>query len=77
MTKAYEMALEEMREAGKVYEGFRVAYRSMQIGDAEFLAAQAIHSVAVAKFDVAFEIEAATPEVEEVIEVLDNQLTMF
>lgn len=59
LSPAYEAALVASNTATTIWMRAQAAYRSMKIGDAEFLAAKAAHDVAQAAFDVAFAAEQA------------------
>lgn len=50
----YATALEKSRAASRVFAQAQADYRAQRIGDAEFLAARAVHNEASRKFDVAF-----------------------
>ena len=54
MSKDYEAALETSNAATLVYREAQRAYRAMETGDDEFLAARAVHVAACADFDKAF-----------------------
>jgi hypothetical protein len=71
---AYETALATSAAANAAYRAALADYRAMKIGDAEFLAAKAIHNAAQAAFDIAF--EAAQNEPEEVAAIEDTQLSL-
>jgi hypothetical protein len=72
---AYEVAIEAHNEAVSLYNAALVAFRSGGSFEA-FAAAQATKKIADAAFDVAFEIAANLPEVEEIVED-DTQVEMF
>lgn len=63
MVNAYEVALNESREATKVYQEAVVAYRAMTLSDHSFAVAQNEYKKANAKFDAAFAIAQGEPEV--------------
>jgi hypothetical protein len=56
---AYEAACAAHTEAFHVYDQAVSDYRSMKIGDTEYLAARAAYAAATAVFDAAFAAEAA------------------
>lgn len=56
---AYEAAYLTCNAAINAYNAAQKAYRTMQIGDDEFIAARNIYSAAMAAFDVAYDTEAA------------------
>jgi hypothetical protein len=64
MLNAYEVAINESREATKVYQIAVAAYRAMTLSDHSFAVAQNEYKKANAKFDVAFAIAQDEPEVE-------------
>jgi hypothetical protein len=55
MHPEYKAALEAVCAAGAKFQPVRRAYHARQIGDAEFLAAQAEYKAAEAAFDVAYD----------------------
>ncbi len=57
----YAQAFDKSRAASAEFRKAQLAYRSRQIGDAEFLAAKALHDAACKEFDVAFAKESAIP----------------
>ena len=61
MITEYEIALTQSRIASAEFRKAQLAYRSRQIGDAEFLAAKALHDAACKEFDVAFAKESEFP----------------
>jgi len=73
----YEAALAAHHAAFDIFDAVRTAYRAMQIGDAEFLAARAVYAAATAEFDIAYaaERDAETPAA--AIAEENNQLTLF
>jgi hypothetical protein len=58
MTKTYEAALEASRKAAREFTAAQVAYRTRQIGDAEFLVAKAKYDESEKAFDAAYAKEA-------------------
>lgn len=59
MSNEYAAALEAHNAAFRKFDAVRNAYRALQCGDAEFLAARAEYEAATALFDEAFAKEAA------------------
>ena len=59
MTIQYAAALEAHNVAFRAFDAVRTAYRTRQVGDAEFLAARAEYESASKIYDLAFEAEAA------------------
>lgn len=55
----YAMAVAAHDDACKTYRKVQEAYHSMQIGDAEFLAARKVYDAATMVFDAAFAKESA------------------
>ena len=55
----YSLALVRANDASKTFRIAQEAYRSRKIGDAEFLAAKALHDAAQNEFDAAFAKESA------------------
>lgn len=53
----YQDALKLANEASAKFRAVQLAYRSRQIGDAEFLAAQAEYKKSEVEFDAAFSAE--------------------
>lgn len=54
MNAEYQAAYDKNTLAIKAYHKAVAAYRSMQIGDAEFIAAQKVYKLAMDEFDVAY-----------------------
>ena len=57
MSEQYIKAKAKMTKAQKTYDHFLKQYRSMEIGDTEFLKAREIYKNAEKEFDFAFSIE--------------------
>ena len=60
MSPEYAAALEASRVAGHKYGLAAKAYRSMKIGDAEFLAARAEYNIAEKAYDAAYAKEVSS-----------------
>lgn len=58
MSKAYELALLKARKESAEFEAAKQAYRSLKIGDKEFLAAQEKYKLSEVEFDAAFAKES-------------------
>lgn len=59
---AYQAALERSRESSRAFTKVQNDYRSLKIGDTEYLAARAVYDKSVAEFDAAFAAEQARVE---------------
>lgn len=57
LSSEYIEALEASRIASRTFAAAQRAYRAREIGDAEFLAARALHDAALAAFDAAYDKE--------------------
>lgn len=60
---SYELAHAKVTEATKVFNAAKIAYRSLEIGDKEFLAARAIYNTTEAEYDAAYAVAQSDPEV--------------
>jgi hypothetical protein len=69
----YELAHAKVTEATKVYNAAVAAYRSMKIGDSEFLAAKAVYNAAEVEYEVAYAIAQGIPEDEDLIDDLYDE----
>lgn len=58
MSNEYKAAYEKSGEAIRAFKVAQVAYRTRQIGDAEFLAARKAYDAAMAEYDAAYAKEA-------------------
>ena len=65
MTNTYKEALEKSRLAVRAFEQVQIAYRTMKIGDADYLAGRAIYDASTLEFDKAFAAEEAAEEAAE------------
>ena len=57
-SREYELALEKARQASRAFAVAQKAYRTRQIGDAEFLAAKKIYDASGVEFDAAYAKES-------------------
>ena len=62
MTKNYEAAMEKCNIAICAFCEIQADYRSLKIGEAEYLAGRKFYEEAMAEFDVAFAAEAELVE---------------
>ena len=65
MTNTYKAALEKSRLAVRAFKQVQIAYRTMKIGDADYLAGRAIYDASTLEFDKAFAAEEAAEEAAE------------
>jgi hypothetical protein len=64
MSNTYQVALAAHDEACKLITEARRAYRALEIGDSEFIAARKAFDAATALFDAAWNAESEREEVE-------------
>jgi len=62
MTKNYEAAMEKSNIAIRAFGKVQADYRSLKIGDAEYLAGRKIYDAAMAEYDAAFAAESELVE---------------
>lgn len=77
MSNTYQVALAAHNEACKLISEARRAYRALEIGDSEFIAARTAFDAATALYDAAFDEESNREEIEEIEEINETQLALF
>ena len=77
MSNTYQVALAAHDEACKLITDARRAYRALEIGDSEFIAARKAFDAATALFEAAWDAESEREEVEVEDAVTETQLALF
>ena len=77
MSNEYQIALAAHNEACKLISEARRAYRALEIGDSEFIAARKAFDAATVIYDAAWDLESEREEIEAEDVVSETQLALF